>query len=197
MAEEAILTGTAKELVFKLARIEDDRVFDVIVHREKRSLNQNAYYHLLLGKVADKLRISKTRLHNDMLRHYGQPMLIDGKPVCVMIPDTDESENIAWESDTVHLKPTSATVIGKNDKTYRQYVMLRGSSTFDSREMSILIEGVVQEAKQLGIETLTPQELEEMRLMALAKEEKSRIWQERTNVTTQESDTENLLALKK
>ena len=174
MAEEAIFTGTAKELVFKLARIEDDRVFDVIVHREKRSLNQNAYYHLLLGKVADKLRISKTRLHNDMLRHYGQPMLIDGKPVCVMIPDTDESEKIAWESNTVHLRPTSATVVGKNDQTYRQYVMLRGSHELDSREMSVLVEGIVQEAKQLGIETLTPAQLAEMRALEEQAEQKKK-----------------------
>lgn len=172
---EALYTGTAKELVFKLARVadEDDRVFDLVIHREKRSLNQNAYYHVLLGKVADKLRMSKTHLHNDMLRHYGQSMMIDGKPVCVMIPDTDESENIAWESDTVHLKPTSATIVGENGVTYRQWKMLRGSSSLDSREMAILIEGIVQEAKQLGIETLTPQELEEMRLAAQALEEKN------------------------
>ena len=173
---EAILSGTAKELTFKLARIadEDDRVYDVVIHREKRSLNQNSYYHVLLGKVADKLRMSKTRLHNDMLRHYGQSMMIDGKPVCVMIPDTDESENIAWESDTVHLKPTSATITGENGVVYRQWKMLRGSSTLNSSEMAILIEGIVQEAKQLGIETLTPKELEEMRLMAQAQEEKNK-----------------------
>lgn len=166
MAEDAILTGNAKELCFRLARIadEDDRVFDLVLHREKRSLNSNNYYWQLLTKVANKQRISKTRLHNDMLRHYGQPMIIDGKPVCVMIPDTDESESIAWESDTVHLKPTSATVEGQNNQTYRQYVMLRGSSTYDSAEMAVLISGIVQEAEQLGIQTLTPDELAEMRM---------------------------------
>ena len=41
--------------------------------------------------------------------------------------------------------------------------MMRGSHTYDSGEMSILIDGVVQEAKQLGIETLTPNELERMK----------------------------------
>ena len=164
---EAILSGTAKELTFKLARIadEDDRVYDLFIHREKKSLNQIHFYWSILTQVANKQRMSKIRLHNDMLRHYGQPMLIDDKPVCVMLPDTDEAENTAWESDTVHLRPTSATVVGKNDKTYRQYVMLRGASTYDSAEMSILIEGLVQEAIPLGIDTLTPDQRAEMRML--------------------------------
>jgi len=173
---EAILTGTARELVFKLARVadEDDRVFDLVIHREKRSLNQNAYYHVLLGKVADKLRMSKTHLHNDMLRHYGQSMMIDGKPVCVMIPDTDESENIAWESDTVHLKPTSAVITGENGITYRQWKMMRGSHEYDVREMSILLDGLIQEAKQLDIEVMTPAQLAEMRALEKQAEERKK-----------------------
>lgn len=171
---EAVLTGTAKELVFKLARIadEDERVFDLVIHREKRSLNQNAYYHVLLGQVADKLRISKSKLHNDMLRHFGQTMLIDGKPVCVMLPDTDESEDTAWESSVVHLKPTSATVEGANGVRYRQWKMLRGSHEYDSREMSILVDGIIQEAQQLGIQTMTPDELADMRRLEQQAEER-------------------------
>lgn len=43
--------------------------------------------------------------------------------------------------------------------------MLRGSSTYDTAEMSTLINGLVEECKDLGIETMTPQELE--RMMAL------------------------------
>lgn len=173
---DALYTGTARELVFKLARVadEDDRVFDLVIHREKRSLTSNGYYWQLLSKVADKHRISKSHLHNDMLRHYGQPMIIDGKPVCVMLPDTDETEKTAWESDTLHLKPTSATITGENGITYRQWKMLRGSSTFDSSEMAVLISGIVQEAQQLGIETLTPRELEEMRMLEQQAEERKK-----------------------
>lgn len=164
---DAILTGTAKELTFRLARIaeEDDRVYDLILHKEKRSLNSNNYYWSLLSKVADKLRISKKHLHNDMLRSFGQVMLIDGKPVCVMLPDTDESEATALESSTVHLKPTSATFASENGITYRQWKMLRGSHDYNSSEMAVLISGIVQEAQQLGIPTLTPDELAEMRML--------------------------------
>ena len=41
-------------------------------------------------------------------------------------------------------------------------MMLRGSSTYNTREMSVLIDGVVTEAKELGIETLTPDQIKEM-----------------------------------
>lgn len=171
---DAVFTGTAKELTFKIARIADtdDRVFDVVEHKEKRSLSQNSYYWVLVGKVADKLRISKSRLHNDMLRHYGQRMIVDDKPVIVYIPDTEESENTAMESDTVHLKQTSSVLEGSNGITYRAYVMMRGSHDYSSSEMAVLVSGIVEEAKQLGIETLTPQELELMRMCEQRLEDK-------------------------
>lgn len=172
MSETAIATGTAKDLVFMLARIEDEKIYDVVPHRQKRSLNQNAYYWQLLSKVADKLRISKSKLHNDMLRHFGQRMEVDGKPVVVYLPDTEDAENTAMESDTVHLKQTSSTLEGNNGITYRAYVMMRGSHEYISSEMAVLVSGIVQEAKQLGIETLTPMELEQMRMYEQQLEER-------------------------
>ena len=172
MSESAIFTGCAKDLIFQLARLDDEKIYDVIPHREKRSLNSNSYYWKLLSQVADKLRISKSRLHNDMLRHFGQRMEVDGKPVVVYLPDTEESENTAMESDTVHLKQTSKTLEGNNGITYRAYVMLRGSSTYTVSEMSVLVSGIVQEAKQLGIETLTPAELEQMRMLEQQAEDR-------------------------
>lgn len=168
----SLFTGTAKELVFKLARIDDDRVYDVVEHKEKRSLSQNAYYWVLIGKVADKHRISKSRLHNDMLRHYGQRMFIDDKPVIVYLPDTEESENTAMESDTVHLKQTSSVLEGNNGITYRAWVMLRGSHDYNTKEMTVLLDGLIQEAKQVDVETLTPAQLEEMRRLEQQAEDR-------------------------
>lgn len=170
------MTGTPAELCIKLAKIADvdEQIYDVVPHREKRSLNSNGYYWVLNGKVADKLRISKSRLHNDMLRHFGQVMMIDDKPVCVMLPDTTEAEETAYESETVHLKPTSATFDGANGVRYRQWKMLRGSHDYDTREMSILLDGIIQEARQLDIEVMTPAQLEDMRRLEQQAEERRR-----------------------
>ena len=45
---------------------------------------------------------------------------------------------------------------------YRTYTVLAGSSTYDTKEMSELINGLVSECKEQGIETLTPDELARM-----------------------------------
>ena len=170
----SLYSGTAKQLVFVLARIpdEDDKVYDIVEHKEKRTLSQNAYYYQLLGKVADKLRISKPRLHNDMLQHFGQAAEIDGQRVFVTIPDTEECENTAMESQTIHMKPTSSTMEGRDGVTYRTWVMLRGSHELNTREMSILLDGLIQEAKQLDIEVMTPNQLAEMRALEQAAEDR-------------------------
>ncbi len=172
MADTAIATGTAKDLVFMLARIEDEKIYDVIPHREKRTLSQNAYYYTLLGKVADKLRMSKARLHNDMLQHFGQYAEIDGQRVYVTIPDTEECEKQAMESLTVHMKPSSSVMFGKDGVTYRTWILLKGSHELNTREMTILLDGLIQEAKQLDIETLTPDQLADMRRLEQMAEDR-------------------------
>ena len=134
-----------------------DEVLDVDIkkHREKRSLNANAYFHVLCGKIAEVQELSHTIVHNMMIAEYGQ-MDEDIKNI---IMDAD----IPWEKvQTIHLRPTTATRMMDNGKLYRVYIVMRGSHTYDTKEMSRLIDGTIQEAKQLGIETMTPDELERM-----------------------------------
>lgn len=131
--------------------------------REKRSLDSNAYYWVLLSKLAEDLRISKPRAHNIMLREYGQVELVDGSRCYVRIPDTDEAENDVMERTVFHLRPTSQVVEGNDGINYRTYVVLMGSSRYDTAEMSHLLDGLIYECKVLGIETATPEELERMK----------------------------------
>ena len=84
---------------------------------------------------------------------------IDGKPVFLVIPDTEEAEKKAEESETYHIKPTSNVREGNDGKMYRTYILLKGSSQYDTAEMSRLISGLVDECQQCGIETLPPDEL--------------------------------------
>lgn len=174
MADTAVFTGKLKDLIFTIAKVADvdDRVYDIIPHREKRTLSQNAYYYQLLGKVADKHHISKARLHNDMLQHYGQEAEFDGQRIYVTIPDTEECENQAMESQTVHMKPSSSTMLGRDGVTYRTWIMLKGSHELTVKEMSILVDGLVQEARQVNVEVLTPQELEHMRQLEQQAEDR-------------------------
>lgn len=128
-------------------------------YNEKRSLNANSYYWQLLTKLAGVLKISNSYCHNVMLRRYGVVEEIDGKPVCMMIRNTEEAEKKADESETFHLKPTSNVRQGDDGKMYRTYLLLKGSSQMDTAEFSRLVSGLVDECKQCGIETMTPDEL--------------------------------------
>lgn len=122
--------------------------------REKRSLNANAYFYVLAGKIAEKLRISLTEAHNRLIAMYGQ---MEGATI-IMRDDID------WMSlDYIHLKPTPATRSLDDGRLYRVYFVMRGSHTYDTKEMSRLIDGTVEDAKELGIETMTPDQLEELK----------------------------------
>lgn len=130
--------------------------------KEKRSLDANAYYWVLLSKMAEAVKISKPRAHNLMLRRYGQPLIIDGAKSYIRIPDTEKAEEMALEASEYHIRPTSQVVTGSDGVNYRTYIMLMGSSQYDTAEMSHLIDGLVDECKAAGIETLPPDEIKRM-----------------------------------
>ncbi len=132
-------------------------------NKSKRSLDANSYYWTLLNKLGDKLRTSKAYLHNLMLRRYGQPETVDGQTVYVVIKDTEEAQKKVEEDEYTHLKPTNEVRVGKGGTVYRTYILLRGSHSYNSLEMAILIDGVVSECKEHNIETLPPEELERLK----------------------------------
>lgn len=130
--------------------------------KEKRSLDANAYYWVLLSRLAEVLHISKPRAHNLMLRKYGQPETFDGAGAYIRIPDTVKAEEEALEASTYHIRPTSQVVSGTDGVNYRTYVLIKGSSEYDTREMGELIDGLIGDCKELGIETLPPEEITRM-----------------------------------
>lgn len=162
------MTGTAKQIIdWMLQALQSDptRLWDVSEHREKRTLSQNAYYWALLGKTARKLRMPTTELHNRMLRDVSDLIAecFGGKKAFLLLPDTDETEEKALRSETVHIKPTAQTKVLADGLTYRTYVLLKGSHDMTTDEMSALLDRLIEEAKAQGIETLTPKELATMR----------------------------------
>ena len=103
-------------------------------YTRKRSLDANAYFHVLVGKIAEALTISKAKAKNVLICRYGQPQLL---------PD--------------------GSIMVKYEAAATFYKVYRGSHTYDTKEMSALIDGTVADAKELGIETATPNELMRMK----------------------------------
>jgi hypothetical protein len=128
-------------------------------YKAGRSLNANAYYWLLIGKLAKALNISTSYCHNVMLRRYGVLEMVDDTPIYLMIQDTDEAQKKIDEAETYHVKPTSNVRTGKDGKMYRTYMLLKGSHQFDTAEMAALISGLRDECTQVGIPVETPDEI--------------------------------------
>lgn len=156
--------GTAIQIISFLMGQDKNKKWVLKEYREKRSLSQNSCYWALCGKVARKVRISTARLHNMLLRDLGLPEYVGDRLIPVYLPDTDEGETAALEAMTYHIRPTSEVKVGKDGTVYRCYVMLRGSHTFNTAEMSALLDLMIQEARQQGIETLPLDEIERMRI---------------------------------
>lgn len=124
----------------------------------KRSLDANAYHYVLCDKIAQALGTTSQEVHNLLLADYGVLETDgDGKPIFILRKDTDDY----LRATDQHLKPTDATEDRKGT-TYRWYACLKASRFYDTREMSRLIDGTIEEAKALGIETMTPDEVKEM-----------------------------------
>lgn len=129
---------------------------------KKRSLNANAYYWTLVNAMATVMKVSTPAMHNMLLRRYGAPEVLDGKLCYVTMPGTIAAEQRALEAETYHVKPTSDVRAGNDGMLWRTYVMLKGTHSYDTNEMARLIDGTVSECKELGIETVYPEELERM-----------------------------------
>lgn len=126
--------------------------------RAKRSLDANAYFHVLVGKIADKLGVSKTKVKNILIGRYGQQdFLEEGNPIIIK---TNLDVDKMLEQEFLHCVPCGNKFENGSEVIF--YKVFRGSHTYDSKEMSILIDGAVSEAKEMGIETMSPDELKRM-----------------------------------
>lgn len=141
--------------------------------KTRRSLDSNAYYWVLLTEFARIHNISKPCAHNLMLRRYGQELVFDSAPSYVRIADTEKAEKEALESETFHIRPTSQVISGTDGVNYRTYVVLLGSSYYNTTEMSQLLDGLISECHECNIETATPEELQRMRQLYERNERKN------------------------
>lgn len=142
-----------KQPASEFVRTSKNKVYDAELkqHRDHRSLDANAYFWVLLGKMADKLGMCKDELYPLMLERYGTYTHVVVKPEMV------ERVKTQWRATR---ELGEVTVNGQKGIQLQCYF---GSSTYDTKEMSRLIDGVVDECKELDIETLTPEELLKMK----------------------------------
>lgn len=131
-----------------------DKMLTVSVkeYRKKRSLDANAYFWALCDRLAQHLKIPKEDIYKGYIRDVGgnsyiSPVLLTEKDKAIRFW---ESRGLGWFcEDTETSKLPGCTNL----------IFYAGSSTFDTAQMSRLIDNIVQDCKAVGIETLTPEEL--------------------------------------
>ena len=99
-----------------------------------------------------------TRCKNLMITSYGQVDYLDDGTQIVIKTNITPDEML--EVETLHAKAVKVEI--QNDKEVTYYRIYRGSHTYNSEEMSKLIAGTIEECKEQGIETATPEEIARM-----------------------------------
>lgn len=143
-------TGTKTEIQQFLYKLDKDTKYDLKIdkHRNKRSLDANNYAWHLINEISNALRLSKEEVYLQMLKSYGQREYVS------MLANVNPSRISKYYEEQGMFK--------HNNNTFKSYMFYIGTSQYDSREMAIFIDGLVQEAKQLGIETLEDIEIQEL-----------------------------------
>lgn len=130
-----------------------DAKLNIVVkkHRKKRSLDSNAYAWVLMQKISEKVGKSKWEVYLDMLQRYSKAFThLIVKPKAV---------------DAVMNMYRTAIDLGEivvNGQRGHQLQVYFGSSTFNTDEMQVFLTGIVETAKEMGIQTETPEEIARM-----------------------------------
>lgn len=142
------MIGTPKYLIKKLLELPEDKEYEIKEHKKKRTLDQNSYYWVLLGKLSQKLRIPQEELHFELIKR-SCPFTE------ILVPDEADLRVIEYYEERGK--------ITKNNKLFKIIRVYVGSSKLDTTEMGILLDNLIEECKLQGIETLPPYELERIK----------------------------------
>lgn len=133
----------------------DTLTVKVSKYRKKRSLNANSYFWTLVGELAEKLNRTKEEIYWEYIKDIGvyRSVEISENAVETMIYMW-QSHGLGWIADRL------------DHGQHKGFVLVNfyyGSSCYNTKQMSRLIDAVVNDCKEQDIETLTPTELEEMK----------------------------------
>lgn len=151
------MTGKAEEIIKWLFNQDREKLFDISEHKEKRSLSANGLLWSCLGEIAAALRTDKWDVYLQMLKRYGTYTYICVKPN--MVEAVKKQWRECEELGHVDIKGQDSV----------QMLCYFGSSTMNSKEFSVLLDGVISEMKELGIPTPAEKDLDR----ALREMEKS------------------------
>lgn len=144
------MRGTVKQLIPYMLELDDTKIYEVKEYKEKRNLDQNAKYWKLLNELALTLKIGVEELHFKMLKDYSQRYEI-------LVPKDIKLRGIDYYE--------KKSKIIRNGQEFIVYQVFTPSHELNTREFALLLQGLCDECKEQGIETLSPNELKKLEEM--------------------------------
>jgi len=137
-----------------MEEIKQPAVLEIRKKKKKRSLNANAYFWEIAGKLAEKLETTPVLVYQQAIKDVGVYRVISiDKDIAKDFCEEWGMKGLGWVAEVI-----PSNFGGKVD-----VMCYRGSSTYSTSEMARLIDWVVDEAKEQGIETATPAEIAMMK----------------------------------
>lgn len=137
-----------------LVRKHKDKLYNLEVkeHRKKRSLDANAYAWVLIHKLAAAMHLTPEEVYLQQIPSVGNNYTV----MCVMEKDVQRFTK-SWQDNGLGwpVKDLGASQV----PGCRNLMAYHGSSTYDTQQMSRLIDNLVQDCKALDIETLSEEKL--------------------------------------
>jgi len=147
--------GTKKQIFDFLFDQPNDKCWEIKPYKYKRSLDQNAYYWVLLRKYAQAAGVEKDTAHRDMIEQASVADVIDGRPIVVALKADVPVERLPgyWQEYKTF------------DNGMTAYFKLKGSHEMDTAEMSRLLDLLIDRCHSdyPEIETMTPDELQRLK----------------------------------
>ena len=132
---------------------EADLDIEIKKHREKRSKSANAYFHVLVNKIAAERGGSEDAVKESLVVQYGALAKDDdGLTVGFKLP-------ASVDVGTIYPYVKCFDTREEGGKLFKCYLVYKQTRFMDSKEMARLIDGAIEVAKELGIETDTPEQL--------------------------------------
>ena len=130
-----------------------DAVVEIMIKkwRAKRSKDANAYFHVLVNQIAMARGLSDDEVKRDLVTQYGAIAVQDGYKVGFKLPASVDVE-------TIYPYTRMYKQVEENGLLMNCYLVFKQTRYMDTKEMAHLIDGAIQVAQELGIDTDTPEQ---------------------------------------
>lgn len=140
-------------LLNAVANLDENKLYEVKIdeYSEHRSKTANAYYWVLVSELAGVLKIGKEELHKQLIKRYSNRDFVS------VLSTVNISKYFPYYEEFGTYE--------RKGKLFKSYIIFQRSSEMNKREFSNLLNGLIDECHQVGISTMTPEEIEKLKYL--------------------------------